>query len=254
MRIGVHGIDAPLVAGAVMRSLADAVDRRIAQVDVGRGHVDFRAQHVRALGERAIAHAAEQAQILIDVALAVGAVAAGFGKRAAPGAHLGGGLAVDVGVACFDQALCRAVHEIEIIAGVIEIGAPVEAQPLHRADDGIDVLLLFFFRVGVVEAQVAGAAVALRQPEVEADRLGVADVQIAVRLRREARADSCRIRRRARMCCGRTGLAAPGARRVPALRKVGLYCLADEIGRGRGVRRGFPVFCWGGIGHGRLFV
>ena len=50
--------------------------------------------------------------------------------------------------------------------------------------------LLFLGGVGVVEAQVALAAVLLGEAEVEADRLGVADVQVAVRLRREARVDA----------------------------------------------------------------
>jgi phosphohistidine phosphatase SixA len=53
--------------------------------------------------------------------------------------------------------------------------APVEAEPAHRVDDGVDVLLLFLLRIGVVEAQVAAAAVVARQAEVQADRLGVAE-------------------------------------------------------------------------------
>ena len=40
----VHGVDAPLVAGAVMRGVEDAVHDRVAHVEVGRGHVDFGAQ------------------------------------------------------------------------------------------------------------------------------------------------------------------------------------------------------------------
>jgi hypothetical protein len=74
---------------------------------------------------------------------------------------------------------------------------PVEAEPAHRVDDRIDVLLLLFLRVGVVEAQVADAAVFLRQAEVEGDALGVADVRVAVRLGRKAGADPRRISRRA---------------------------------------------------------
>ena len=54
--------------------------------------------------------------------------------------------------------------------------------------------LVFFFRIGVVEAQVADAAEVARQPEVHADALGVADVQVAVGLRRKARADAGRVR------------------------------------------------------------
>ena len=64
--------------------------------------------------------------------------------------------------------------------------APVEAEPAHVALDGVDIFLLFLGRVGVIETQIAMAAELLRHAEVEADRLGVADMQIAVRLGRKA--------------------------------------------------------------------
>jgi hypothetical protein len=64
---------------------------------------------------------------------------------------------------------------------------------VHHLDDGVDVLLLFLLGVGVVEAQVADAAVVLRQAEVQADALGMADVQVAVGLGREAGADAGRV-------------------------------------------------------------
>ncbi len=53
--------------------------------------------------------------------------------------------------------------------------------------DGVDILLLFLLRIGVVEAQVGLAAKLVRKAEINADGLGVADVQIAVGLRRKAR-------------------------------------------------------------------
>ena len=49
MREGVHRIDAPRVAGVVVRGPLDAVQRRIAQIDVRAGHVDLGAQHGRAV-------------------------------------------------------------------------------------------------------------------------------------------------------------------------------------------------------------
>ena len=102
--------------------------------------------------------------------------------------------------------------------------APVEPEPAHIGLDGVGVLLLLFSRVGVVEAQVAAAAELAGDPEIEADRLGVADVQVAVRLRRET---------------GDHGLAT-------ALAKVYGDDLANEVaalGRGwrLGVHRGVSV-------------
>src|SRR3546814_18697975 len=62
----------------------------------------------------------------------------------------------------------------------------MEAQPLELTLDGVDVLLVFLVRVGVIETQVALATELLRQAEIQADRFGVADMQIAIGLRREA--------------------------------------------------------------------
>src|SRR5213080_2838825 len=94
--------------------------------------------------------------------------------------------------------------------------APVEAEPADVLLDRLDVLLLFLDRVGVVEAQVATPAELLSDPEVERDRLGVTDMEVSVRLGREACHDL----------------------RDPALVHVGGDDLADEIasfGSGRTV-------------------
>ena len=115
------------------------------------------------------------------------ALAAGLGQRAAVLADLVGGEAVDVGLARHDQVHGVAVERLEIVRGVARLAVPVEAQPADVLLDRLDVLDVLLRRVGVVEAQVAGAAELGGDAEVEADRLGVADVQVAVRLRRKPR-------------------------------------------------------------------
>ena len=81
-------IDAPGLAGARMLGMQDAVEHRIAQIDIARGHVDLGAQHAGMVGELAGAHAAEQIEVLLDAAVAERAVLARLGQRAAVGAHL----------------------------------------------------------------------------------------------------------------------------------------------------------------------
>ena len=59
--------------------------------------------------------------------------------------------------------------------------------------DGVDAVLFFLFLlygIGVVETKVAAAAVFDAKSEVQADRLCVAEMQIAVRLRWKARDDA----------------------------------------------------------------
>src|SRR5690606_40725712 len=92
------------------------------------------------------------------------------------------------------------------------------------------------------------------EAEIEADRFGVTDVQIAVRLRREARADLRRIGGRLGFEPGGTGTAGPAAAVVAAARQIGVDEIADEIGdvagAGRFWRRG--ARCTGRLGHCRI--
>ncbi|MNN25163.1 hypothetical protein D3C81_1386210 [compost metagenome] len=79
---------------------------------------------------------------------------------------------------------------VEVFGGIAHRAGPLEAQPLHIALDGVDVLLVLFGRVGVIETQVTGSAEFLGQAEVHADRLGMADVQVTVGLRRKTGDDA----------------------------------------------------------------
>ena len=179
-------IDAPARAGARMRRVQDAVEHRIAQIDVARGHVDLGTEHARAVRKLARAHAAEQVEVLLDAAVAERAVGPRLGQGAAGETHLLLRLVVDIGLAGADQVLGPRIELLEIVGGVIEVLAPIEAEPAHVALDGVDIFLRLLGRVGVVVAQVAVAAELLRHAEIEADRLGMADMEIAVRLRRKA--------------------------------------------------------------------
>ena len=112
-------------------------------------------------------------------------------------ADLFGGEVVDVGFARLNELQSPLVELAEVVGGVAE-ALPLEAEPAHVGHDGVDVLLLFLFGIGVVEAQVGFAAELVGETEVDADGLGVADVQVAVGLGRKARLD--RRRRRTFWC------------------------------------------------------
>ena len=74
---------------------------------------------------------------------------------------------------------------------MVEVRSPVEAEPAHVPFDRIDIFLLFLGRIGIIEAKMTTAAELFRDTEVEADRLGVTDVQVSIRLRRKARHHIC---------------------------------------------------------------
>ncbi len=84
---------------------------------------------------------------------------------------------------------------------------------------------------------MADAAVVARQAEVQADGLGVADVQVAVGLGREAGADPGRVQRTGGVMRRVARAAAEVARRLEALFQVALDDGAQEVaGLDGGVR------------------
>ena len=186
MRPVVHRVDAPLIAGALVRRMADAVHHRIAQIDVGRTHVDLGAQHPCAIGKFTRLHALEQIQVFGDGTVAVGAVRARLGQSAAVGANFFLAEIVDVGVARFNELERPFVELAEVVGRVQDVWRLV-AQPADVGQLGVDKLLLLFERVGVIEAQIAVAFVLRRHFKVQANRLRMSDMQITVRLRWEAR-------------------------------------------------------------------
>ena len=254
VREGVHGVDAPFVARVVVRGVADAVDGRVAHVDVGRGHVDLGAQHHAAVGVLAGPHFGKARQVLRRAALAPGAVFAGGVEVAPVDAHFVRRLLVHVGQARFDQIDGGAVHEVEIVAGKVfvrlaDAGARrvvgqvmVVAQPANGFADAVHVFLVFLFGVGVVKAQVAHAAVFPRQAEVEPNAFGVPDVQIAIGFGWKAGADAGRIGRAGGVVRAVSGAAAPVAALIRALRQVVFDDVAQEIAGNR---------CFFGGRHGR---
>ena len=174
------------------------------------------AGHACAVGELAVPHPLEEVQVLLDRAVPPRAVAAGLGERAAVLADLVGREIVHVGLAGADEMDGPGVELLEVVRRVEEVLAPVEAEPAHVRLDGVDVRLLLPFRIGVVETEVAAAAELARDAEIEADRLRMPDVQVAVGLGRKARDD----------------------RGLPTVAQVGGHDVADEVGAlwvGRGL-------------------
>ena len=100
-------------------------------------------------------------------------------------------------MACFDQLLGECIEPVEVIRCKVKIRFALElpaiAKPFYRFDDGIDVFLFFFGRVGVIKAHVTGATKALGQTEVQTDRFGMAKVQVTVGFGREAGTNCRRI-------------------------------------------------------------
>ena len=81
---------------------------------------------------------------------------------------------------------CVAVELIEVVRCVIKMVTPLETEPVNIFFDRANIFSSFFGGVGIIKAEMADRALVLSgDPEVETDRLGVADMEIPVRLRRK---------------------------------------------------------------------
>ena len=147
-------------------------------------------KRARAVGELAVLHALEQVEVLLHRPIAPGAVLARLRQGAAILPHLLRGQIAHIRLALADEDLRPLIKLLEVIGGEEQTVTPIPAEPADALHDGIHKLGLFLDRVGVVKPQVALAAVLLGDAEVNPDRLGVTDVQIAVGLRRKTRADA----------------------------------------------------------------
>ena len=185
----VHRVDVPFGACAMMRSLHHAVDDRVAEVHVRVRHVNLCAKHHLAFLDLARIHLVEELKRLLNRAVTVWTLGARLRWSAFLCGDLLRRLLVDICLATFYQFDCKIPKLLEIIGSIIFV-TPLITKPLDVFFDGIHIFHVLFCRVGVVETQVANAAVVLGDAEIQADGLGVTNVEVAVRLRRETRLDS----------------------------------------------------------------
>ena len=190
MREVIHRINAPGLAGIVMRRVHDAVKHRIAHVHVRRCHVDLCPQDTLTLLEFTTAHLFKQCEILLNRAITISGMRSGSGEIATLDPHFLGRLVFHIGLAGLDQMHCAFMEKPKVIAREIEIIAPIKAQPANITLDALDILGLLLLRVRIIEPQMtfcAGFYILLRNAEVQANRLRMPDVQVAIRLGRETR-------------------------------------------------------------------
>ena len=164
--------------------MLDAIQKRITEHHIGMSHVDLGAEDLFAVGVLAVTHLTEKTEIFFDAAVPVGGFLAGGVDGAAALADFVLSLVVDVGEATLNQLLGPGIELVEVI-GSIKLLIPLETKPFDVFLDGIDVLGVFLDGISVVVAEVGLTAVFLSQTEVKADALGVAKMEITVRLRRK---------------------------------------------------------------------
>ena len=186
----IQGVDAPLIALAMVGNMLDAVNRRVTQVHVGAGQVDFGAQGLFAIGKLARAHPAEQVEVFFRGAVAVGGRTAGLtGIVAAVFLHLLAGQVIHIGFAFLNELFGVFIALFKVIAAVKNAAVGGGTQPFQIFQDALHILVAFAGGVGIVKAQVKLTAIGFGGHVVDVNGLGGTNVQVAVRLRRKTGMD-----------------------------------------------------------------
>ena len=169
-----------------MRLPQYAVDDGVSQIDVGRSHVDLRAEALFSVAERAGAHRAEQGEVLLPAPVPPGALFPRLRQRAARRGNLFRRVIADVSLSHFDELFGIPVNFLEKVGSVylLRIG---KSQPGDILPDRVHIFRLFLGRIGIVEEEIALPAVFFADAEIDAHALRMPDVKVSVRLGGETR-------------------------------------------------------------------
>ena len=177
----VHGVDAPLVALAMVMHVTDSVNNRITHIEVAGSQVDLGTQGHCVVRELTGTHPGKQVQTFLDGTVTIGGSRGGIQIAAELLCLLRGQLA-DICQALLDQLNGILVVLLEVVGAVEETITPVKAQPVNVFLDRVNELHILLGGVGIVHTQVTHTAELLGSAEVDDQCLAVADVQIAIGL------------------------------------------------------------------------
>ena len=166
----------------------DAVEHGIAQVDVARRSCrSWRAARARRSGNSPARMRRNRSRFSSTPRSRNGLLLARLGQRAAGGAHLIRRLVVDIGLAGPDRD-ARPTRRAARNNRTRDRGAMPQSKPSQCTSRLIASIYSCSSLVGLVSSKRRWqtSAELLRDPEIEADRFGVADVQVSVRLGRKA--------------------------------------------------------------------
>ena len=187
-RVGkvVHREDAPFRALPVVLDIADAVEHGVTHVEVAAGKVYLRAQGIASLFKLAVFHALKKVEAFLNGPVTP-RTDGGVRRVAAVFLELLRRKLTHVGETLLYQLYRVFIGLFKIVGAEEKPVSPVKAQPVDVLLNGLNEFVVLLGRVRVVHAQVAQSAEMLRRAEVYRQRLAVADMQIPVRLGREAR-------------------------------------------------------------------
>ncbi len=206
----IHWVNAPSIPGTVMGGMGNTVDNRITHIDIWRCHVDLGSQYLLPIGELAVFHASKEIHILLNAAVPIWAFLACLSQGATHAADFLGSGIIYIGLAIFNELYGKFIELLKVVRCIEHPLIPAKAQPFYILLDGIHIFHVFLYRICIIKAEVAQSIVLLRQSKVQANGLGVANMEIAIWLWRKTGVDTLA---------------------VTAIFQVVIYFILNKIGR-----------------------
>ena len=184
----VHRIDFPACTCPVVRPLQDTIHHRVSHIHIGRGHIYFCTERHCPFFKLPVLHSLKKVERLLYRAISVRRVYTGLGRVFPLLGNEFGGLLIYIGFPFFYEPYCPVIKLLEVIRS-IELFIPLKAEPFYIFLYGIYKLLLFFFWVGIIKAEIYRRVVLLTQTKVDANSLRMPNMQITIRLWRKTKTD-----------------------------------------------------------------
>ena len=180
----IHRVCIPFVSCAPVFHVQYTIHERVAQVHIGRSHVNLCPEHHLPGLHLSRVHLFKEAEALFRRSISERGVRARCGGCAFLLRYGFCRLFIDVCPAVLYAPYGKVPQVLEIVRGIDQF-SPFEAQPLYVVLDGFDIFRVFFLRIGVVHTQVADASKLLCHAKVHGYGFRMSYVQVAVRLWRE---------------------------------------------------------------------
>mmetsp|Transcript_8861 Transcript_8861/g.15579 ORF Transcript_8861/g.15579 Transcript_8861/m.15579 type:complete len:218 (-) Transcript_8861:351-1004(-) len=191
----IHGINTPFISGSLMRFVFNTINHRIAEVEIGRGHVYLGTEGVRSIGKATRAHLFEELEIFFSGSIAVWTFLSWLGQCASILSHFLGRQFIDEGVSRLDEVDCCIVNELEVIRCFANVSKPRThlllptlilsvitkrsqslLNPPHILQYALHIFIVLLAGVGIVQSHVTSSIASGEGPchgKVEGNCLGV---------------------------------------------------------------------------------
>ena len=86
-----------------------------------------------------------------------------------------------------NQLNSKFIHLVKIIRSIKKPVFPVKTKPFYIFNDGLNIFILFFYRIGIIKSQITFSTISFCNSKIQANGFRMANMKIAIWFRWESR-------------------------------------------------------------------